>query len=117
MRERLNSLYPFSSLLIGLILTQMLATVHVYLSNTVLYESLLVIKSAGYLTVPNSRIMDQLLKATPAFWGGAFFYIQYRRRNFLFLISPGMDLGSNLIPQDISSLRFSITVGDLPGSY
>ena len=73
MRERLNSLYPFSSLLIGLTLAQMLATVHVYLSNAVLYDSLVAIKSAGYLTIPNPHVMDQLLKATPAFWGGLFF--------------------------------------------
>jgi Ca2+/Na+ antiporter len=73
MRERLNSLYPFSSLLIGLILAQILATIHVYLSNAVLYDSLSAIKSAGYLTIPNSHVMGQLRKAAPAFWGGLFF--------------------------------------------
>ena len=73
MQERLNSLYPFSSLLIGLILAQILATVHVYLSNTVLYDSLLAINSAGYLTIPNPHVMDQLRRATPAFFGGLFF--------------------------------------------
>jgi hypothetical protein len=73
MRERLNSLYPFYSLLIGLAVAQVLATVHVYLSNTVLYDTLLAIKDAGYLTIPNSHIMGQLGKAAPAFWGGLFF--------------------------------------------
>jgi len=73
MRERLNSLYPFSSLLIGLILAQALATVHVYLSNTVLCDSLLAIKGAGYLIIPNSHVMEQLRKAAPAFLGGLFF--------------------------------------------
>ncbi len=73
MRKRLNSLYPFSSLLIGLTLAQILAMVHVYLSNTVLYDSLLAIKGAGYLTIPNSHVMGQLRKAAPAFFGGLFF--------------------------------------------
>ena len=73
MRERLNSLYPFSSLVIGLILTQILATVHVYLSNTTLYDSLLAIKAAGYMRIPNSHVMEQLRKAAPAFLGGLFF--------------------------------------------
>jgi Ca2+/Na+ antiporter len=73
MRERLNSLYPLSSLLIGLTLAQILATVHVYSSNTVLYDSLLAIKGAGYLTIPNSLVIGQLRKAAPAFLGGLFF--------------------------------------------
>jgi hypothetical protein len=73
MREKLNNLYPFSSLLIGLALAQILATVHVYLSNTVLYDNLLAIKGAGYLTIPNSHVMGQLRKAAPAFGGGLFF--------------------------------------------
>ena len=73
MRERLNSLYPFVSLLIGLALAQILATVQVYLSNTALYDSLMAIKAAGYLTIPNSHVIGQLRKAAPAFWGGLFF--------------------------------------------
>jgi hypothetical protein len=73
MRERLNSLYPFSSLLLGLAIAQVLATVHLYLSNAVLYDSLLAIKDAGYLAIPNSHVMGQLRKAAPAFFGGLFF--------------------------------------------
>jgi hypothetical protein len=73
MRERLNSLYPFSSLLIGLVLAQILATIHVYLSNTVLYDSLMAINASGYLTIPNSLVIGQLRKAAPAFGGGLFF--------------------------------------------
>ena len=73
MRERLNSLYPFVSLLIGLAIAQILATVQVYLSNTALYDSLMAIKAAGYLTIPNSHVIGQLRKAAPAFFGGLFF--------------------------------------------
>jgi hypothetical protein len=73
MRKRLNSLYPFFSLLIGLTLAQILASVHVYLSNKELYDSMIAIKDAGYLPVPNSHVMGQLHKTGPAFLGGLFF--------------------------------------------
>lgn len=73
MRTRLYILYPFSALLIGLFLTQVLATVQVYLSNIHLYYSLLAIKDAGYLPVPNRHIMSQLQNFTPAFCAGLFF--------------------------------------------
>ena len=73
MQKRLNSLYPFSALLIGLALAQILATVHVYLSNRELYDSLMAIKDAGYLTIPGSHVMGRLQKIGPAFCGGLFF--------------------------------------------
>ncbi len=73
MQKRLNSLYPFSSLLIGLALAQILATVHVYLSNRDLYDSLIAIKDAGYLTIPNQNVMRGLKGFGPAFCGGLFF--------------------------------------------
>ena len=73
MREKLASLYPFYSLLVGLILTQILATVQVYSSNTALYDGLLAIKNAGYLTIPNAHIMGRLHEIAPAFFGGLFF--------------------------------------------
>jgi HEAT repeats len=73
MPKRLHLLYPFSSLLIGLFLAQILATLQVYLSNTHLYDSLLAIKDAGYLPVPNRYIMDQLHNFAPAFCAGLFF--------------------------------------------
>jgi hypothetical protein len=60
-------------LLIGLALAQILATVHVYLSNRELYDSLMAIKDAGYLTVPGSHVMGRLQKIGPAFCGGLFF--------------------------------------------
>jgi hypothetical protein len=73
MPKRLYTLYPFSVLLLGLILAQMLATVHVYLSNTSLYDSLTAIKDAGYLAMPNPQVMARLHKFKPAFCGGLFF--------------------------------------------
>ena len=73
MRNRLIHLYPFTALLLGMILAQMLASVHVYLSNRNLYDSMMAIKDAGYLPIPNSLVMDQLHKMGPAFFGGLFF--------------------------------------------
>jgi hypothetical protein len=73
MRKDIHILYPFFSLLIGLFLTQVLATIQVYLSNTHLYDSLLAIKDAGFLPVPNRHIMGQLHNFGPAFCAGLFF--------------------------------------------
>jgi len=72
MRNRLIRLYPFATLLLGIFLAQILASIHVYLSNINLYDSMVAIKNAGYLPVPNSLIMGQLHNVGPAFWGGLF---------------------------------------------
>ena len=73
MRKRLATTYPFSALLLGLILTQILATIQVYLSNASLHDSLVAIKNAGYLTIPNGPVMEGLKDIWPAFAGGLFF--------------------------------------------
>lgn len=73
MRKRLTIGYPFSALLLGLMLTQILATIQVYLSNVSLDDSLLAIKNAGYLPIPNGPVMDGLKDIGPAFAGGLFF--------------------------------------------
>jgi len=73
MRKRLTIGYPFSALLLGMILTQILATGYVYLSNASLHDSLQSIKSAGYLTIPHGPVMDGLKDIWPAFAGGLFY--------------------------------------------
>jgi len=73
MRNRLIHVYPFTALLLGLMVTQVLATVHVYLSNTDLYDGLMAIKDAGYLIIPNKYVMGGLKGFGPAFSGGLFF--------------------------------------------
>jgi len=65
--------YPARVILLGLFIAQVLATIQVYLSNADLYRTLVVIKEAGYLTIPNQRIMDGLQEVGPAFFGGLFF--------------------------------------------
>ena len=54
-------------------MTQLVATVHVYLSNTTLFVSLSAIKDAGYLAVPNQNVMAGLKSFSAAFYGGLFF--------------------------------------------
>jgi hypothetical protein len=61
----------------GLIAAQIIATVHVYLSNLNLYNTLTLIRDAGYLTVPNQNLMPGLKEFTPAFCGGLFFTLSF----------------------------------------
>lgn len=65
--------HAFKALLSGLLSAQVLATVHVYLSNAGLYRKLVAIKAAGYMTMPNREIMNGLQDFGPAFFGGLIF--------------------------------------------
>jgi hypothetical protein len=60
-------------LLPGLLSAQVLATIHVYLSNSRFYHSLIAIEASGYLAIPNQQIMHGLQGFGPAFFGGLFF--------------------------------------------
>ncbi|MCP4346101.1 MAG: HEAT repeat domain-containing protein [Desulfobacterales bacterium] len=60
-------------ILIGLVAAQILATLHVYLSNTELFNTLKAVTEAGYLAVPNTHVMQSLKGFWPAFCGGIFF--------------------------------------------
>jgi hypothetical protein len=60
-------------LLLGLFVAQCIATLQVYFSNAELHRTLLVLKEAGYLIVPNQQILPHLLSLQSAFWGGLFF--------------------------------------------
>jgi hypothetical protein len=60
-------------LLLGLFVAQCIATLQVYLSNTDLHRTLLMLKEAGYLIVPNQQILPRLLTFKSAFFGGLFF--------------------------------------------
>ena len=59
--------------MLGLLTAQILATLQVYLSNVALHRTLLAIRDAGYLTIPNQRTMPSLLEFGPALFGGLFF--------------------------------------------
>lgn len=62
-----------AAVLLGLIIAQILSTIQVHLSNVRLYRSLLAVSDAGYMTIPNQRIMQTLPGFAPAFFGGLFF--------------------------------------------
>ena len=69
-----HSIIPSAAvLLLGLLVAQGIATLQVYLSNADLHRTLLVLKEAGYLIVPNQQILPRLLSLKSAFWGGLFF--------------------------------------------
>lgn len=60
-------------LLMGLIISQILSTIMVYLSNADLYQTMRAINEAGYLSIPNQRTLDSLREFGPAVFGGLFF--------------------------------------------
>lgn len=46
-----GSFYAWKAVLLGAAIAQVIATIQVYLSNIDLYQSLLAIQDAGYLTI------------------------------------------------------------------
>jgi hypothetical protein len=68
-----NFFHPAIPLLLGLITSQIISTVQVYISNLDLYAALKLINDAGYLAVPNQNVMPGLPEFAPAFCGGVFF--------------------------------------------
>lgn len=57
----------------GLLVTQIIATLHVYLSNADLYTTITAISDAGYLAIPNRHVVSSLNEFGPAFYGAWFF--------------------------------------------
>ena len=60
-------------ILAGMLATQAIGTVHVFLSNRNLLQSLRLIQKAGYLAVPNEHVWASLQGFKAAFLGGLFF--------------------------------------------
>ena len=79
------SSHPVVVLLLGLLISQAIATIQVYLSNLHLHTTLTDVNSAGYLAIPNHLTMTSLKEFKPAFWGGFF---------FTFSIGAGIALGA-----------------------
>jgi hypothetical protein len=71
--KKSNYFHPAIPLLLGLITSQIIATVQVYISNLDLYAALRLMNYAGYLTVPNQNVLPGLVGVAPAFCGGVFF--------------------------------------------
>jgi len=65
--------YVAKAMLLGLLTAQVIATLHVYLSNAELHRSVTAITGAGYLAVPNQQVAETLKEFGSAFFGGLFF--------------------------------------------
>ncbi|MFH2219216.1 MAG: HEAT repeat domain-containing protein [Pseudomonadota bacterium] len=68
-----RSFFPVGVLSLGLLTAQVLSALFIYLSNVRIYASLTAVNYAGYLAVPNLRVMAGLREFAPAFYGGLFF--------------------------------------------
>ncbi len=80
-----RSSHPVGILLVGLVIAQVIATAQVYQSNINLHATVSAASAAGYLSIPNERVMHSLKKFYSAFYGGFF---------FTFTIGAGLTLGS-----------------------
>ncbi len=67
--------FDFSFIIIfaGLLVAQIVSTLHVYHSNLHLYQVIEAIHDAGYLAIPNLQTLPPLKSPGAAFWGGLFF--------------------------------------------
>lgn len=61
------------AILSGLLVTQIIATLQVHLSNLDIYHATKAIADAGYLAIPNAIVLPTLRSWCPAVWGGLFF--------------------------------------------
>lgn len=66
-------LYAPAVIIVGLLSAQVVATVHIYLSNLNLLQATEAVTRAGYLAVPNARVAEHLNSLATAMAGGMFF--------------------------------------------
>ncbi|MBU4318639.1 MAG: HEAT repeat domain-containing protein [Proteobacteria bacterium] len=72
-KEKNGFLLAVRVLVLGLILSQAMATLHVYFSNLDLFDKSSQIMAAGYVSIPNAKTVHLLEQFSPAFFGGIFF--------------------------------------------
>ncbi|MBF0224884.1 MAG: hypothetical protein HQK76_05460 [Desulfobacterales bacterium] len=84
----LKKYYTVLLILLALLISEIIASVHVYISNVSLYEKLAEILNAGYLILPNEFVMESLKTIKSAFFGGIFFTLTIG--SFLSIISVGL---------------------------
>ncbi len=76
-RKKSYIFHPAIALLVGLITAQIIATIHVYVSNLNLYNTLSIIQNAGYLAIPNQIIAPDLKEISGAMCAGLFFTLSF----------------------------------------
>jgi len=79
--------YAARALFLGMVTAQVIATIHVYLSNVSLHNKIITIKDTGYLAIPNQHIINILSDFGPAFFGGMFFTLSVGAGLSLYSIS------------------------------
>lgn len=65
--------FGIKAVLPGLIVAQIIAFLQVYIADIRLYRVMEAVGQAGYLMVPNQRIISAIKGVAPAFYGGLFF--------------------------------------------
>jgi len=80
-----NTFHPVGIIVPGLVIAQVIAAIQVYLSNMDLYATVAAANAAGYLAIPNERVMSSLQNFPAAFFGGLFFSLS---------IGAGISLGT-----------------------
>ena len=75
-----DPVHPSIVFLTGLLTAELLFSGFVYLSNISLYRNLLLIRSAGYLIVPNELVMPGLKQVFAGNLRRIIFYPDHRRR-------------------------------------
>jgi hypothetical protein len=68
-----QAFYALKAVMLGLIISQAISTLHVYMSNIELYQITTAISKSGYLAIPNQQVVTNLKAMGPAFFGGLFF--------------------------------------------
>lgn len=68
-----NRWYATAAVGTGLLAAEIIASIHIFLSNQWLHEKISVLASAGYLTLPNPATVSTLNHLKPAILGGLFF--------------------------------------------
>ncbi len=63
------------AVLTGLVLTSLLATLHIYLSNRRLYTKISAVLDENYLAIPNGRVIDSLVSIQSAILGSVFYVL------------------------------------------
>lgn len=73
MRKLIDRIYPIIVIAAGLAATLAVSSVFVHQSNLRLYDKINAVKDAGFLIVPNERVLPSLLEWNTAIIGGLFF--------------------------------------------
>jgi len=69
----MNNYRIFSITLIGLAISQIISTYHVYMANLQLANQIKYLQTSGYFFIPNVHVLPQLESLNTAFIGGLFF--------------------------------------------